>query len=55
MLSFGSNRESFDSIGENLDVVFKEDYNQCHVKNEAQNLAILRHTALNLIRKNKSP
>lgn len=38
-----------------LDVVFKEDYNQCHVKNEAQNLAILRHTALNLIRKNKSP
>ena len=38
-----------------LDVVFKEDSNQCHVKNEAKNLAILRHTALNLIRKNKSP
>jgi predicted transposase YbfD/YdcC len=38
-----------------LDVVFKEDYNQCRIKNEAQNLAILRHTCLNLIRNNKSP
>lgn len=38
-----------------LDVHFREDQNKCHIKNEAKNLAIVRHTALNLIRKNKSP